>query len=72
MPAFDAFGSDRVEDHVKNGDEYEALLEDAEDNATKGQELDFVSDLRLSWERHGMRAYLSKKQFEWLSRIAGR
>lgn len=60
----------KLEDLFDNGDEFEDVLEAAEDEARPGREEEFVAEVRKKWETFGLRAYLSQAQADWLKRIA--
>ena len=61
---------DTVKAFCPDGDEYEDLLDSAESEACSAAEQQFVADMRARWQAHGLRAYLSEKQYDWLLRIA--
>lgn len=60
----------QVRDHFDSDTEFEDLLSTAEDEARTGREQDFVADIRLAWETHGRKAFMSEAQASWLRRIA--
>lgn len=60
----------KIADHFDNGDEFEDVLEAAEDEAKPGWEEEFVADWRLKWKEYGMQAYMSEKQLDHLVRIS--
>lgn len=59
-----------ISDHFDNADEFEDVLEAAEDEAKPGKEEDFVADVRQKWKDYGLRGFLSEAQADWLKRIS--
>ena len=62
--------SNTIEDHFDNGDEFEDVLDAAEDEAHPGAEEEFVEQMRAAWSAYGLRAFMSEPQANWLRRIA--
>lgn len=58
-------------DAKKIEDEFDALLTDAEAEATMNNEIEFVSDMRANFDVYGVNIFCSEKQLSWLQRIAG-
>lgn len=52
--------------------EFEDLLDVADDQASGRKEQDFVSDMRDKFVEWGVEMFLSEAQQEWLERIANR
>ena len=50
--------------------EWEALLDDAEREATDGWAMNFVADIRDKYDEYGAGMFISDKQIETLERIA--
>lgn len=61
----------RVEDFFDDGDDYEYILEQAEERARSVRELEFLQDLQTKWKAYGMRAFLSENQYKWLKKLGG-
>lgn len=53
-----------------DGDDFEAILDEAEDKAVTTWEMQFVDEVRRRWEQYGMRSFMSEAQYESLKRIA--
>ena len=51
-------------------DDFEELLESAENNAKNGFEMDFTSDMRDKYDEYGDTCYVSEKQLALLESIA--
>lgn len=51
--------------------EFESALEQAEVNASKEREMEFVDSLRNKYDEYGERMFLSDGQYSWLMRLAG-
>lgn len=60
----------KIETWCDDGDEFEEILENAEDEARTGWEEDFVADMRDKWEQFGLSAYMTEAQFNKLCKIA--
>jgi hypothetical protein len=52
-------------------DDFDTLLETAEEQAEKDWDVNFVSDLRDKYEQYRDNLYVSDAQLEQLERIAG-
>jgi hypothetical protein len=48
------------------------LLDEAEERASKSDDIDFVAETKERYDTYLTRAYLSSRQLEKLERIAGR
>jgi hypothetical protein len=59
-----------VEDFFASGDDFEDALDEAVRRTTSARALDFLIDLRKSWEQWGMRCRLSENQYDYLCRLA--
>lgn len=60
----------KIETWCDDGDEFEEILENAEDEARTGWGEDFVADMRSKWEQFGLSAYMTETQFSKLCKIA--
>ncbi len=60
----------KISDHFDNGDEFEDVLEAAEDEAKLGREEEFVAQMRVAWKDYGLKAFMSEAQANWLKRIS--
>ena len=65
--------SKRIEDFFSDGQEFEDMFYLALSNTSQdqGKALDFLYDMQDKWDDHGMSAYFSQAQYDWLERLAG-
>lgn len=61
----------RVVQDVYSEQEFEDLLEAAEENAKSAWEQDFVTDMRDRYDIYNLRLFLTEKQEEALVELAG-
>ena len=52
-------------------EDFDALLQQAQDMADTDWEIEFVESLQARWTRYGMKTFLSDAQVESLERIVG-
>ena len=52
-------------------EDFDALLDDAEDNAVSTWEMDFVSDMQERYDKFEGDTFISDKQLNALKKIAG-
>lgn len=64
--------SSRANDHFDTEEEFNEMLEKAEENARDGAEQNFVDDLARKVMEYGGETFLSTAQYEWLKKIAER
>jgi len=62
--------STRLSDFCDDGDEFQDLLDSAEDGAVSGRDHEFIDDILERWESYGLRMYISESQFAYLKRLA--
>jgi hypothetical protein len=62
----------RASDHFDSEVEFQAMLDDAEENAKTDGEVKFVDSLNMKVQEYGIEAFLSDSQYEWLKQIAER
>lgn len=60
----------RVSDLFKDVAAFERLLNDAESEARRGWDEDFVIEMKEKFEEYGAGMFLSERQLEQLERIA--
>lgn len=58
-------------DHFDGVGEFKSALEQAETNASKEREMEFVDSIRNKYDEYGERMFLSDGQYSWLMRLAG-
>lgn len=63
--------SKTIIDHFDDIDEFESALEQAETNASKARDIEFVDIIRNKYDEYGERMFLSDAQYSWLMRLAG-
>jgi len=61
----------KIEDLYPDGEEFEAILLDAEENSWSNFHQEFTAKIRRSWDNYGLRAFLSDFQNRTLREIAG-
>lgn len=59
-----------IAEQFENPQDFESLLEDAEQNAGTDREIHFVTDIQERYAKYGSTMYLSNSQKEHLERIA--
>ena len=72
-PRLPAHRSERIEDWFSTGQDFEETLASAirQCTETNTSALDLLIDISDNWQRRGMNAYMSKRQFKWLNNLAG-
>lgn len=58
-------------DHFDDIDDFESALEQAEANASKEREMEFVDSIRNKYDEYGESMFLSDAQYSWLMSLAG-
>ncbi len=61
----------KASDHFDDLNEAHKLIEQCEINAATDVEINFVADISAKVEKYGLKMWMSKKQYDWLIRIAG-
>lgn len=64
-------GSQRLKSFGYEEDEFQELLDQAELNASRGKDIDFVDGVVHRFAEYGMEVFLSDSQLSWLKDIAG-
>lgn len=62
----------KIEDWFSNGNDFEATLAKAIHEAEGNPKmLDFLADIKQAWDTRGMSAYMSRKVYLHLCKLAG-
>jgi hypothetical protein len=61
----------KIEDFFAKGEDFEEVLESAEQAVTNGYQSDVCYKWRQAWDQYGMRAFMTNQQYEILMRLAG-
>ena len=61
----------KIEDWFSNGNDFEQTLAKAiVESEGNAKNLDFLADIKQSWDTRGMTAYMSRKVYLYLCRLA--
>lgn len=60
----------KLTDYFESGDEFERMLERAQNNPQSQRAAEFLSGLRDKYDDWGDVMYLSEAQYSWLQKIA--
>lgn len=61
--------SDTLEDYLGPDDDFDLMLERAEERAWNSRQQQFVADLWERYEEHGLDMFISQSQWDWLMSI---
>lgn len=71
-PGIKTTNSTKIEDWFNNGNDFEATLAKAiKESEGNPKMLDFLSDVKQAWDTRGMSAYMSRKVYLHLCKLAG-